>query len=148
MSALYPYAHIIHLFCAIAFVGGVIFEALILSAIHGKDVSREARKESENAIRRRAVRVMPFIVLGVFLSGLVMTHRYANVLAQPFASAFAIQLSLKILLAFSILCHFIIAVYKMRTQTLTVAWSKYIHRAVLAQMLCIVLLAKSMFYIA
>lgn len=147
MSALYPYAHIIHLFCAIAFVGGVIFEALILSAIHSKEVSRDARKEAERAIGRRAVRVMPFVVLGVFLSGLIMAHRYASVLAQPFASAFSMQLSLKILLAFSILCHFIIAVYKIRTQTLTRAWSKYIHRAVLAQMLCIVFLAKSMFYI-
>ncbi|XXQ68430.1 CopD family copper resistance protein [Neisseriaceae bacterium B1] len=147
MSTLYPYAHILHLFCAIAFVGGVIFEALILSAIHGKEVGRDARKEAERAIGRRAVRVMPFIVLGVFLSGLIMAHRYASVLAQPFANAFSIQLSLKILLAFSILCHFIIAVYKIRTQTLTRAWSKYIHRAVLAQMLCIVFLAKSMFYI-
>lgn len=146
MSALYPYAHIIHLFCAIAFVGGVIFEALILSAIHGKEVSREARKEAESAIGRRAVRVMPFIVIGVFLSGLIMTHRYASVLAQPLSSAFSIQLSIKIVLAFSILCHFVIAVYKIRTQTLTLAWSKYIHRAVLTQMLCIVFLAKSMFY--
>lgn len=147
MSTLYPYAHIIHLFCAIAFVGGVIFEALILSAIHSKDVSREARKEAESVIGRRAVRVMPWIVLGVFTSGLVMAHRYAELLRQPFASAFAIQLFCKIILAFGILCHFIVAVYKIRTQTLTLAWSKYIHRAVLTQMLLIVLLAKTMFYV-
>ena len=42
MSALYPYAHIIHLYCAITFVGGVFFEALVLSVMHSKRVSREA----------------------------------------------------------------------------------------------------------
>lgn len=143
----YTIAHIIHLYCAIAFVGGVIFEALILSALHSSAVSRDSRREVERAISRRAVRVMPFVVAGVFLSGLAMVHRYGSVLLNPFASAFGIQLLLKIVLAFSILLHFVIAVSKMRRQTLTVAWSKYIHAAVLIQMLAIVFLAKSMFYL-
>ena len=117
---IYPIAHIIHLYCAIAFVGGVFFEALVLSAIHSKSVNRDARREVERAISHRAVRVMPFVVVGVFLS--------------------------KITLAFGILVHFLIAVTKMRRHTLTVAWSKYIHTAVLIQMLLIVFLAKSMFY--
>lgn len=143
----YTIAHIIHLYCAIAFVGGVIFEALILSALHSPAVSRDARREVERAISRRAVRVMPFVVAGVFLSGLAMAHRYFDVLRNPLASAFGMQLLIKILLAFSILAHFLIAVSKMRRNTLTVAWSKYIHAAVLIQMLAIVFLAKSMFYI-
>lgn len=143
----YTIAHIIHLYCAIAFVGGVIFEALILSALHSPAVSRDSRREVERAISRRAVRVMPFIVAGVFLSGLAMVHRYAAVLLNPFDSAFGLQLWLKIALAFSIFIHFLIAVSKMRRQTLTVAWSKYIHAAVLIQMLAIVFLAKSMFYL-
>ena len=50
----YSVAHIIHLFCAIAFVGGVFFETLVLSAVHSKKVSREARREVEKAITRRA----------------------------------------------------------------------------------------------
>lgn len=146
MAQLYPYAHIVHLFCAIAFVGGVIFETAVLSVLHSKQVSRESRKEVEKAISCRAVRVMPWFVISLFVSGLILLHRYASVLAYPLQSAFSIQLSLKVLLALSILGHFVIAVYKMRMQTLTVAWSKYIHRAVLIQMLCIVFLAKSMFY--
>lgn len=148
MQVFYPYAHIVHLFCAIAFVGGVIFEALILSALHDKSVSSEARREAHAAISRRAVKVMPLIVLTLFVSGLVLLHRYAAVLAAPLTSAFALQLSLKLALAVGILCHFVIAVYKMRRHTLTVAWSKYIHTAVLIQMLLIVFLAKSMFYFA
>ncbi|MDK4574575.1 CopD family copper resistance protein [Kingella kingae] len=147
MSQLYPWAHIIHLYCAIAFVGGVIFEALILSSLHSKQISKEARREAERVISRRAVRVMPFIVIGVFLSGLTMLHRYADLLRDPFASSFALQLTLKLCLAGGVLLHFLIAVYKIRTQTLTVKWSKYIHAVVLVQMLGIVLLAKTMFYV-
>lgn len=147
MSQLYPWAHIIHLYCAIAFVGGVIFEALILSSLHSKQISKEARREAERVISRRAVRVMPFIVIGVFLSGLTMLHRYVDLLRDPFASSLALQLTLKLCLAGGVLLHFLIAVYKIRTQTLTVKWSKYIHAAVLVQMLGIVLLAKTMFYV-
>ena len=148
MSALYPYAHIIHLYCAITFVGGVFFEALVLSVMHSKRVSREARREVERALSYRAVRVMPWVVSGVFLSGLTMLHRYMDVLRHPFSGGFATMLSLKILLAFGILAHFIIAVYKMKTHTLTVGWSKYIHAAVFTQMVCIVFIAKAMFYFA
>lgn len=148
MSALYSYAHIIHLYCAITFVGGVFFEALVLSVMHSKRVSREARREVERALSYRAVRVMPWVVSGVFLSGLTMAHRYASVLRHPFSGGFATMLSLKILLAFGILAHFVIAVYKMKTHTLTVGWSKYIHAAVFTQMLLIVFLAKAMFYFA
>lgn len=147
MGQLYPYAHIIHLYCAIVFVGGVFFEALVLSVLHSPRVRRETRREIESALSYRAVRVMPFVVLGVFLSGLIMSHRYANILQHPFDSAFGIQFLIKIILACSILVHFVIAVYKMNTHTLTVAWSKYIHLAVLCQMIFIVLLAKSMFYL-
>ena len=149
MSSLYPFAHIIHLYCAIAFVGGVFFETLVLSVLHTRRVGREARRETERALSYRAVRVMPWVVLGVFLSGLVMAHRYAALLAHPLSNGrFAMMLALKILLAFGILAHFVIAVYKMKTHTLTVSWSKYIHTAVLVQMLAIVFLAKAMFYFA
>ena len=146
--SVYAVAHIVHLFCAVAFVGGVFFEMLVLSAIHGKQVSHQARKEVEQAISRRAVRVMPWIIIGLFASGLVMAHRYAAVFSNPLASSFSMQLSLKVLLACSVLLHFVVAVSKMRRGTLTVAWSKYIHRAVFCHVLLIVLLAKTMFYFA
>ncbi|MDO5639478.1 MAG: hypothetical protein Q4G28_06370 [Neisseria sp.] len=145
--SVYTIAHIIHLFCAIAFVGGVFFETLVLSVIHTRRVSRESRREVEKALSYRATRVMPWIVGGLFLSGLAMAHRYAAAFAHPLANAFNTQLSLKVLLAFSVLVHFIIAVTKMRRGTLTAGWSKYIHIAVLLHMILIVLLAKTMFYV-
>lgn len=146
--SVYSVAHIIHLFCAIAFVGGVFFEMLVLSALHNGLLSREIRKPVEVVISSRAARVMPFVVVLLFISGLTMADRYREVLMHPFASSFGMQLTLKILLAFSVLIHFVIAVTKMRRGTLTVAWSRYIHRAVLLHMVAIVLLAKTMFYLA
>lgn len=145
---MYAIAHILHLFCAILFVGGVLFEALILSVLHTKRVSRETRHEVERAIMARAVRVMPWAVMGVFLSGLMMAYlRYIPVLSDPFASSFGTQLAIKIALATSVLVHFIAALTRMKRQTMTAAFSRYIHRAVLLHMLLIVLLAKTMFYI-
>lgn len=143
----YMVAHIVHLFCAITFVGGVFFEALVLSVLHSKHVSREVRREVERAISQRARRVMPFVVMGVFVSGGFLLTRYADILRNPFASAFGTQLLVKLCLAISVLAHFVIAVSKMHRGTLTAAWSKYIHAAVFCQMVGIVFLAKSMFYL-
>ena len=145
--SIYAVTHIVHLFCAIAFVGGVFFEMLVLSVMHTKRVSREARREVEKAMSYRAVRVMPPVVIVLFLSGLVMVfERYVPVFHQPFASSFGTMLFLKVLLAFSVLLHFAIAVVKMARGTLTVGWSKYIHVVVFTHMLLIVFFAKAMFY--
>lgn len=97
----------------------------------------------------RAVRVMPFVVGLLFASGVVMAaNRYLPILGEPFATSFGTMLTLKILLAFSVLAHFAIAVVKMARSTLTVGWSKYIHAVVFTHMLLIVFLAKAMFYIS
>lgn len=146
--SMYAIAHIVHLLCAVIFVGGILFEALVLSVLHSKAVSRAARQEVEHAISHRATRVMPVVVALLFASGLVMLHRHAAVLWQPFAHSFHTQLALKIVLAISVLAHFVFAVYKMKRHTLTKAWSRYIHIAVAMQVICIVLLAKTMFYVA
>ena len=146
--SVYAIAHIVHLYCAIAFVGGVFFEMLVLSVMHTKRVGREARREVERAMSYRAVRVMPPVVIILFVSGLVMAfNRYIPVLSQPFATSFGTMLALKIFLAFSVLVHFFIAVTKMARRTLTVGWSKYIHAVVFTHMLLIVFLAKAMFYL-
>ena len=127
VMSLYAIAHIIHLYCAIAFVGGVFFEMLVLSVMHTGRVSRESRREVERAMSHRAVRVMPPVVITLFISGIVMVfNRYLPFLSQPFATSFGTLLTLKILLAVSVLVHFAIAVVKMARHTLTVGWSKYI----------------------
>lgn len=145
----YAWAHLAHLFFAVIFVGGVFFEALVLSVMHTSAVSRESRREVERAMSHRAVRVMPIVVITLFISGIVMVYnRYLPMLHHPLDSAFSIMLSIKILLAISVLVHFAIAVVKMARHTLTVGWSKYIHAVVFSHMLFIVFFAKAMFYLS
>ncbi|MBZ5718336.1 hypothetical protein LAZ26_11925, partial [Haemophilus influenzae] len=87
-------AHIVHLYCAIAFVGGVFFEVLVLSVLHTGRVSCEARREVEKAMSYRAVRVMPFVVGLLFASGVVMAaNRYLPILGEPFATSFGTMLT-------------------------------------------------------
>lgn len=143
---LYAWAHLAHLLAALVFVGGVFFEVLVLSKALQR-LTPEMRRALGQAVSARAVRVMPWVVLLLFVSGAVLVwQRYVPVLHAPADSWFGTLLALKIILAFSVLLHFLLAVVKMVRQRLSAAWSKYIHAAVFIHMILIVFLAKLMFY--
>lgn len=144
----YPILLVLHLFAAILFVGTVFFEVLILESVH-RHVPPRAMKMVEGALGRRLRRVMPWVILTLFGSGLGMLHlRYAPMLADPLASPFATLLSLKLLLAASVLGHFIFAMYSFRVGRMTGQRSRRIHYSVFAHVVLIVLLAKGMFYLS
>lgn len=144
----YPILLVLHLFAAILFVGTVFFEVLILESIH-RQVPPRAMKMVEGALGRRLRRVMPWVILTLFGSGLGMLHlRYVPLLADPLVSPFATLLSLKLLLATSVLGHFIFAMYSFRVGRMTGRRSRRIHYSVFAHVVLIVLLAKGMFYLS
>lgn len=135
-----------HLFAAILFVGTVFFEVLMLEGIRGR-VPREAMRAIEGAIGQRARRIMPFAIGILYAAGLAMAWRYRTVLAQPFDSTLGTLLSLKILLALSVLGHFVYAVRMGAQGKLRSRQSRYIHLSVFAHVVVIVFLAKAMFYL-
>ncbi|ODT15154.1 MAG: hypothetical protein ABS35_32390 [Kaistia sp. SCN 65-12] len=137
----------LHLFAAIVFVGTVFFEVLILEGIR-KPVGREAMRAVETAIGRRARRFMPFVVATLYGAGIAMAWQYRDVLAHPFDSSFATLLSIKIVLAASVLVHFITAITLSARGKLKSRHFKFIHISVFSHMVLIVLLAKAMFYIS
>lgn len=142
----YAWAHLAHLLAALVFVGGVFFEVLVLSQALRR-LTPDARREVGQAVSARAVRVMPWVVLLLFASGAVLVwQRYLPLLHAPAGSWFGTLLAVKIVLAFSVLLHFLLAVVKMVRRRLSAAWSKYIHAAVFIHMILIVFLAKLMFY--
>jgi len=144
----YPLLLVLHLFAAILFVGTVFFEVLILESVH-RHVPPRAMKAVEAALGRRLRQVMPWVILTLFGSGLGMLHlRYAPLLAAPWASSFATLLSFKLLLALSVLGHFIFAMYSFRVGRMTGQRSRRIHYSVFAHVVLIVLLAKGMFYLS
>jgi hypothetical protein len=136
----------LHLFAAILFVGTVFFEVLILEGIR-KPVGREAMRAVETAIGQRARRLMPFVILVLYGAGIGMAWQYRDVLAHPFGSGFATLLWIKIVLAASVLVHFITAVTLGARGRLKSRHFKLIHISVFCHVVLIVFLAKAMFYI-
>jgi hypothetical protein len=142
-----PYSSLIvlHLFAAFIFVGTVFFEVLILEGVR-KHVPREAMRQVEGAIGKRARRIMPWALLVLYGAGIGMAWHYRAVLAHPLSSTFATMLSLKIILALSVLGHFITAMVMGSKGLLKTRYVQRIHISVFAHMIAIVLLAKLMLY--
>jgi hypothetical protein len=136
----------LHLFAAIMFVGTVFFEVLILEGIR-KPVGRDVMRSVETAIGQRARRLMPFVMLVLYGAGISMAWQYRDALTHPFDSSFATLLWVKIVLALSVLAHFITAVTLSAQGKLKSRHFKLIHLSVFCHVVLIVFLAKAMFYI-
>ena len=136
----------LHLLAAITFVGVVFFEVLILEGIR-KSVGRDAMRSVEGAIGRRARRLMPFVIVVLYGAGISLGWRYRDVLAHPFDSSFATLLSIKIVLALSVLAHFITAVTLGARGRLKSRQVRFVHLSVFCHVVLIVILAKAMFYV-
>lgn len=144
---LYPLLLTLHLFAAVIFIGTVFFEVLFLAPI-GKQLPARLMLLLEQAIGKRARQLMPWVLLVLFGAGLGMVWlRYRPVLASPLASSFGTLLALKILVAVSVLVHFIGAMVLFRTGRMNARYVKFIHHSVFAHMVAILLLAKGMFYL-
>jgi len=136
-----------HLAAAAFFIGGVFFEVMILSRA-ARSLEPGPRQQLSRALGQRARKVMHWVVLVLFGAGLGLAWHYRAALAEPFASSFGTLLTVKICLALSILGHFLVVVFLMRTGRMTPARSRLIHLSVLVQMLGILFLAKAMFLLS
>jgi hypothetical protein len=137
---------ITHLFAAIFFVGTVFFEVLVLENVR-KRVPADAMRAVERGIGVVARKVMPWVILALFGAGTGMAWVHRASLAHPLASSFSLMLSLKILLALSVLGHFLTAMALMHTGKMRAAISQRIHLSVFVHVVLIVFLAKAMFYL-
>jgi hypothetical protein len=145
---MYPTLLILHLFAALIFIGTVFFEVLILERVR-KHVPAEAMRLIEQGIGRRARQLMPWVLLTLFGAGLGMLWlRYLPALAAPLASSFNSLLTLKLMLASSVLGHFFSAMWLFRSKRMNARYLRIIHLSLFAHMLGIVLLAKGMFYLS
>lgn len=141
----YFWIHWIHLTAAAFFVGGVFFEVLIVSPAV-RTLNNETRRQVAGAVGARARRIMPFVVLTLYAAGVGLAWYHRGALTNPASSNFSLLLSLKILLAVSILLHFIAAVLLTRSPQVKPLWSRLIHYSVFVQMIAVVFLAKAMYY--
>lgn len=137
-----------HLFAALIFIGTVFFEVLILGRLH-RQLPARVMLLVEQGIGLRARALMPWVLLMLFGAGVGMVWlRYLPVLAAPFASSFGTLLTLKLILAASVLLHFVLTMLRMRRGRVTARYVRFIHLSLFGHMVAIVLLAKSMFYLS
>ena len=142
----YPILLTLHLFAALIFVGTVFFEVLILESVR-KTLPEDVMRQVERAIGNRARRLMPWVLLVLYGAGISMAWQHHTALEHPLGSSFGLLLTLKIVLALSVLAHFITAMLSMKRHTMTARRSSFIHLSVFWHMVFIVLLAKGMFYL-
>ena len=143
MASWYPLILLLHLACAIVFVGAVAFEVLVLEGLR-RPLGAELLHRVEQAVVARARRFMPWVVVVLFASGAALFDIRCGGFACM-GSRFGWMLAAKVMLAFAVLAIFA-----------RVAWTagrglggggfRHTHRVLLALMAGIVVLAKLMFY--
>jgi hypothetical protein len=144
---LYPVFLVAHLFAALIFIGTVFFEVLILGHLH-RQLPVRVMVLVEQGVGQRARVLMPWVLLVLFGAGLGMVWlRYLPGLAAPSASAFGTLLTLKLILAVSVLLHFLLTMARMRWGSVSARYVRWVHLSLFAHMVAIVLLAKGMFYL-
>lgn len=98
MQAIYPYAQIVHLFCAIIFIGYLFFDVIVMRFV-SKHLDKDTFNRVSTSIEGRITKFMPFVVLTLFLSGGMMASSYIGLEAGFFTTTFQKIFMIKILLA-------------------------------------------------
>lgn len=144
MQSLYPVFLIIHLFCAIIFVGYLFYDVVFVKIAKKQFLKKNLDPHPFFEVIDGVIsQFMPKIVLLLFLSGGLMVSRY---FVGTHFETLQILLITKIILASLILllivislsCHYI---FKCKNPL-----GKHIHSIVLSLAIVIILLAKLMFY--
>lgn len=142
----YPLFHILHLLCAILFIGVVFFEIVLLEGIR-RHLGDELMERVERGLINRARKVMPWVVGLLFLTGGAMFWHHATEAGLAWRDSFSVLLGIKIALALSVLAHFVSAMRAQATGCMSSTRFRNTHLSVGAHMLGIVVLAKAMFYV-
>jgi hypothetical protein len=145
LALMYPFLLVTHLLAATAFIGTLFFEVFIWHSARLQLVSG-AQSTADQAIAVRSRKVLHGVVVLLYGAGIGLAWQHRGVLSQPLASSFGTLLSLKIVLALSIIGHYLLLAYWLKSARLTSVRASWIRRSILGHMLLIVILAKAMFY--
>ncbi|AKS09537.1 membrane protein [Pseudomonas trivialis] len=137
---MYSVLLIVHLLAAIAFIGTLFFEVVIWHSAR-EELAWSAQFTSDQAIARRARRVLHLVVIVLYGAGVGLAWHYWG---MPWSGRFALMLSLKILLALSIIGHYLLLAYWLSRKRLGPTRALWIRRSILGHMVLIVILAKSL----
>ncbi|MBR8461364.1 copper resistance protein CopD [Campylobacter sp. faydin G-105] len=147
MATIYEYAKIIHLFCAIIFLGYVFFDVVIfgrLKGILGTDFERV-----KQIITSKTIKIMPICVFLLVLTGGMMMSTWVGSKAGGYWQTPTQQVfMIKVILAFIIVCGVIFSLSCRALGKTPPAFIKQnLHSIVLVLGFFIVLFAKLMFMV-
>ena len=146
MESLYPFALIIHVFCAIIFVGYLFFDVVIFSKAK-KNLKQELRTEVQEVITKKAIKIMPICVLLLLLTGGMMMSKWVGSQIGYFDTTFQQIFMLKVFFACLIFIMVALSLsYKFILKKPN-PLNKIIHPLALTLAILIMLCAKLMFYV-
>ena len=141
---IYTIVLIVHLLCAIIFIGYVFADVMILPAMNGV-LDEKSFEKVKNALNTRARKVFPVSVLILILSGGFMLSKYINSNLGFFESSLQQLLVLKVILALVIVSGIIYSLScKVRNKKPHAIMQNF-HKFALVLGLAIVIIAKLMF---
>lgn len=140
----YSIVLIVHLFCAIIFLGFVFADLFVLPVIK-KVLNEQEHEKVMTAISSRARMIFPLSVLILILSGGYMLASYINSELGVFNTNLQLLLLLKVFLALMIASGVVYSIVNKVLKKTPNSIMKHFHKFVLFSGILIVILAKLMF---
>lgn len=143
---MYEVALIIHLLCAIIFIGFIFADVVVFKGLDEK-YSKEESRQIKETIYKRGVKIYPFSLLLLFLTGGFMFSKYVNsdmgYFTTPLQQLLWLKLSLVMLIIFGVLYALLCRVRGVKSA----AFMEYFHTIALVLGVLIVVIAKLMFFV-
>ena len=145
MEAMYPYFLVIHLVCAIIFLGFIFTDVVLLSVLK-KHFGKEMADKIFSAIVSRGVKIMPLCLVLLILTGGAMISRYIGGDKGFFETSMQQFLVVKMIFALCIVLMVIISIGTRFVLKKDSFLDKFIHPLALFFGFLIVLCAKLAFF--
>jgi len=142
----YSLVLILHLLCAIIFIGFIFADVIVFPALNKVFSQNEVQKIKET-LYARGVKIYPLAVLALVLTGAMMFSRYINADSGYFSSSLQQILWLKLFLVAFIALGIIYALISRLLKKQPASFMKHFHKASLVLTLIIAVLAKVMFLV-
>ncbi|MDO7253945.1 copper resistance protein CopD [Helicobacter cappadocius] len=146
MQTIYPFILIIHLSCAIIFLGYLFFDIAIFPNVK-KMFGEEIYFKASKAISQKGSKIMPLCVLGLLLTGGMMMSNYINSAQGWFDTNLQKLLVIKIFFALVIIMMILISLTYAFILKKPSPLRNIIHPLALTLGFIIVILAKAMFFV-
>ncbi len=142
----YTLVQVVHLLCAIIFVGFIFADIFIFPAVK-KKFGQDTYDNMMSAIVGRGIIIYPLIVITLIASGGYMFTKYINSEAGYFSTSLQMFLWLKVFLVLLIILGVIYTIFCKIIKKEPVKFMKYFHTYAFILSIGIVSIAKFMFFV-